>query len=144
MARRKRKLVLGGKGGQFDNAIIWPATCTTIHFPFSGGSSGKKQTIDQTTVHPKTDDCWTKSDRQKKPWTALATALKRRWFAEVKKRKRWISRTEFFTEFFDGTEGQRKKWKGLKVSTENRRFQDNQEQWKSESETLKASLKNRR
>jgi len=90
MARRKRRIVLGGPGGQFDDARMTPVIggsdpYTTFQVSSLGVLSAKKQTIDQTISPPKTDDCWTKSDRQKKPWTVLATDLKKRWFAEMKR-----------------------------------------------------------
>jgi hypothetical protein len=103
-----------------------------------------EQTIDQTVYATKTDDCRTKSDSDKKTWTALATDLKKRWFAEMRKRKVWIYRKEFLIEFFSGTEGSRGKWNGLTATTEDRRFQDNPNEWKTESEALKTQFKNRR
>ena len=144
MARRKRKIVLGGPRGQFDDVRMTPATYTTFHFPVSGGASPKKQTIDQTIVAEKQTEVGQNQSGNKKPWTALATDLKDRWFAEMRKRNCWIPRNQFLTDFLSGTEGSRDKWKGLTVTTEDRRFQDNPKQWKAESNTLKTSFRSNR
>jgi len=104
----------------------------------------EKQTIEQTISDKKQTEVGLNSASEKKPWTDLATDLKKRWFAEIRKRKAWIPRKTFFIDFFAGSDGQRGKWKDLTPTTEDRRFQDNPDEWKAESEALKTSLKNRR
>lgn len=108
------------------------------------------QTTDQTIPANQTDESRTKCTHNgkkqngKKSWTPTATQLKNKWFAEMRRRKKWIPRKTFFTDFLASSEGKRKKWQGLKDTTEDRRFQDNPEQWKAESEELKAAFKNGR
>ncbi len=107
----------------------------------SGPKQTAKQTIEQTIQPAKTDDSETKLQTGKKPWTQLATDLKTKWFAAMQKKKEWIPRNHFLIDFFNGTEGQRNKWKGVNAGTEDKRFSDNPEQWKAESDVLKVSLK---
>lgn len=104
----------------------------------------EKQTIEQTVSDQKQTEVGQNPASEKKPWTDLATDLKKRWFTEMRKRKAWIPRKTFFIDFFEGSDGQRGKWKELSATTEDRRFQDNPDRWKTESEALKDSLKNRR
>lgn len=100
-----------------------------------------KQTIEQT-IHPaETDDNAIKLQAGKKPWTDLATDLKGKWFSAMRRKKVWIPRKQFLIDFFNGTEGNRDKWKGNNAETEDKRFSDNPDQWKSESVKLKASFK---
>jgi len=107
-----------------------------------------QQTIEQTVSTQKQTEVEENSGTEKKPWTALATQLRDKWFAKIRRRKHWIARKLFLIEFLNGTEGSRKKWKGLTATTEDRRFQDNPDKWKDEAEPLKKSLatatKNRR
>lgn len=100
-----------------------------------------EQTVNQTIESVKTDESQTKSNSDKKPWSELATDLKNRWFSEMRRRQQWIPRRRFLSDFLNGKEGSRDKWKELSVGTEDRRFQDNPEEWKAEADALKASLK---
>jgi hypothetical protein len=100
-----------------------------------------EQTVNQTIESVKTDESQTKSDSDKKPWSELATDLKNRWFSEMRRRKQWIPRRRFLSDFLNGKEGSRDKWKELSEGTEDRRFQDHPEEWKAEADALKASLK---
>lgn len=100
-----------------------------------------EQTVNQTIESVKTDESQTKSDLDKKPWSELATDLKNRWFSEMRRRKQWIPRRRFLSDFLNGKEGSRDKWKELSEGTEDRRFQDHPEEWKAEADALKASLK---
>lgn len=102
------------------------------------------QTIDQTISAPEQTNVGQNSGTKKKPWNSLADDLKKRWFAEMRKRKQWIPRKQFITDFLASSDGTRDKWKGLKANTEDRRFQDNKSKWEADAEAMKTQFKNRR
>ena len=107
-------------------------------------NSAEKQTIDQTISATEQTEVGQNSGTKKKPWNPLADDLKKRWFAEMRKRKQWIPRKQFITDFLESSDGMRGKWNGLKASTEDRRFQDNKGEWEADAEAIKSQFKNRR